>query len=457
MTQWLLDNWLKIIIPLSVFVATYVVGFWVRRLVHEALQRWTQRVRWEGNEFVVQAVRRPFLFWFILLGILIAVEVSILPPLAKSLSIKIIGSLFVLSVTWTVIILARELLKLYLAKIKTPLNVTLATVNVTRITFIIVAALIVLDIWGVPTTPILVFVFIAALAAVLLLQSVTPNLLAGLQLAAAQQIKVGDYIRLAAGEEGYVTDISWNNTQIRAMDGSLLMIPNGQLLQSTVVNYGRPIKKANDPFQFYSRTHLTELTGLKARNLNDLVDTLKRVPDSVTYYHTHHFLEEYHYLTPEPSNDFAVWVNDALGDEVLGEMLASIDTFTFPSLGALRERLVCVIEEHLQTDHYHREAMPGREFYFLKSVSTVFATPYTASDLREFIEALRKISTGSLYFHIFESRLRLERGRNDFSIWLEDSLDETELAQDISRLDPYVYTLEGLRSTIIRLIEKRIK
>ena len=59
---------------------------------------------------------------------------------------------------------------------------------------------------------------------------------------------------------------------------------------------------------------------------------MKKAPDAVIYYHTHHFLEEHHYLTPEPSNDFAVWVSDALGDEVLGERLASVDTFEFPSL-----------------------------------------------------------------------------------------------------------------------------
>jgi hypothetical protein len=58
---------------------------------------------------------------------------------------------------------------------------------------------------------------------------------------------------------------------------------------------------------------------------------------------------------------------------------------------------------------------------------------------------------------MFESRLRLGRGQNDFSAWLQDSLDEGELAQEIARLDPYTYSLEGLRSVLIQLIEKRIK
>jgi hypothetical protein len=268
---------------------------------------------------------------------------------------------------------------------------------------------------------------------------------------------VGDYIKLETGEQGYITEISWYNTRIKALDESIVIVPNNRLLQFTVVNYGRPLKKAKEPFRFQSRTYIKELTGLRAKNIRELVDTLKKVPESVIYYHTHQFLEEHHYLIPEPSNDFAVWVSDILGEEVLGERLASVNTFDFPSLGSLKERIVVIIEEHLAGGCNSREAMPGREFPFMKSVSVVISTPYVAHDLREFVEALRKISLGSLYFHVFESRLRLGRGLNDFTIWLQESLEEDELGEEIARLDPYTYTLEGLRSAFIQLIEKRIK
>ncbi len=199
------------------------------------------------------------------------------------------------------------------------------------------------------------------------------------------------------------------------------------------------------------------ISRLKAINLRELADTLKTASESVVYYHTHHYLEEHHYLALEPSNDFANWVSDALGDEVLGERLASVDTFEFPNVGALRERLVGIIEEYLASEPELRKAMRGREFHFMKSLSVILPIPYFAHDLREFVESLRKISLGSLYFHVFESRLRLGRGLNDFSAWLQNSLGETELAEEIAHLDPYTYTLEGLRSVLIQLIEKRIK
>lgn len=199
---------------------------------------------------------------------------------------------------------------------------------------------------------------------------------------------------------------------------------------------------------------MKELTGLKAKNLRELADMLKVVPESVIYFHTHHFLEAHHYLTPQPTNDLAMWVDEALGDEVLAERLASVDTYQFSSLQALRERHVSIIEEYLAQCGSLREAMPGGEFHFVKSVSVIMPAPYEATDIREFIEAIRKLSPGSLYYHIFESRLRLGRGLNDFSAWLADSLDEPELARKVARLDPYAHSLEGLRGALIHLMEK---
>jgi hypothetical protein len=318
----------------------------------------------------------------------------------------------------------------------------------------------ILDVWGAPTSPIVVFILIAGIAALIAFRGSLPNLLAWFQLNATGNIKVGDYIKVETGEEGYVTAIDWREAKLEALSGGTIIVPNSKLIHSTVTNYGRPLKKAKDPFRFSARIHLRELTGLSAKNLPELLATLKTVPDSVIYYHTHQFLEEHHYLTPEPANDFALWVRDILRDEVLGERLAAIDTFEFTNLGALRERLVSIVGEHLTLPQHrdsHRDAPDGSELYFVKSVSFILPTPYEVHDLREFIEALRQVSLGALYFHIFESRLRLGKPQNDFSVWLTDSLDEKELAEQIARLDPYNYTLEGLRSSLIRLIEKRIK
>ena len=92
----------------------------------------------------------------------------------------------------------------------------------------------------------------------------------------------------------------------------------------------------------------------------------------------------------------------------------------------------------------------------MRSILFSLPTSYKASDLQEFLEALRKISIHSLYYHIFEGRLRTPVGDNDFSHWLEKNLGETELAKKLEKLDPYSHTMEGLRARIISLIEKKL-
>lgn len=454
---WLTQNWQHIVIPLLVFLATYVAGLWVRRVAYRAFNRWAARGRWEGSKLVIETTRAPFLHWFLILGALMAIHVSGLSAPTKLLADRVLATLFVVSLTWVAASLSEKVLRLYIGKVERLQPSERLLVNIARATIAVVGALMLLDIWGAPTTPVILVLAAGVLVAALVFRDLLADLLSGFQLIQEKQLKVGDFIKLGSGESGYVTEITWRNTKILGLDSNLILIPNNRLVQGTIINYGRPLKRASKPFRFYTRLCLRELTGLKARNLKELLVLLREVPESVIYFHTHHFLEQHHYLIPEPANDFALWVSDELGEETLGEKLASIDTFEFPTIDALRARIEGVISDYLAQNPDGRGVGEGREFHFIKSISFVLPTPYVAHDLREFVEVLRQISLNSLNYHVFEARLRLRKGVNDFSAWIEDCLGDRDLAEKLAYLDPYNYTLEGLRSAIIQLIEKRIK
>jgi len=215
--------------------------------------------------------------------------------------------------------------------------------------------------------------------------------------------------------------------------------------------------QAKEPFRFFTRLHLSELTGLKASTIGQLLDMLKEVPGSCIYHHTHRFLQQHQYLSPEPPNDFAYWISEVLGEDELGEMLASIDTVQYSQIRLLREKIIQTIEEYLSSNPTAKLkfARKGEEFHFIKTMSFVLPTKYVVSDLMEFTDVLEKITIYSIYFHIFESRLRLEKPTNDFSYWIETSIGDKELAEQISRLDPYTRTLEDLRLAIIKLVNRR--
>lgn len=219
-----------------------------------------------------------------------------------------------------------------------------------------------------------------------------------------------------------------------------------------------PLARAAQPFRFYTRLHLAELTGLSAPTLPRFLEILKTAPDACVYHHTHRFLQQHQHLSPEPPNDFAFWVAESLGDEELGERLASVDTVRFSTLAALRDSLARVIEGHLSRSPSAaaRRAAAGEEFHFIKDVSFIFPTPFEAWDLREFAGILKVVTIHSIYFHVFEARLRLAHKENDFSNWMENSLAESDLARRIASLDPYTHTLEALRDRIAALVARRI-
>jgi hypothetical protein len=205
-------------------------------------------------------------------------------------------------------------------------------------------------------------------------------------------------------------------------------------------------------FYFYTKLDQTILLGRKARNLSEFLSGIQTVPESSIYYHTHRYLRQHHYLSPEPPNDFAYWVTQALNEQSLGERISSVDIVQFRTIEDLRNTFLEIIQSHLEGTERLPVAPMGQEFHFMASRTYVMKTPYVAHSVGEFRDLLRHVSVNTLYYHIFEAKLRLEKGENDFSRWFRD-LGKPALAAQIARLDPYTYTLEGLRNKLIQLVE----
>ncbi len=124
------------------------------------------------------------------------------------------------------------------------------------------------------------------------------------------------------------------------------------------------ILKANEPFRFYTRLHLSELTGMRASTAGELLELVKTVPGASIYHHTHRFLEQHQYLSPEPPNDFAYWTSNVLGEPELGERLASIDIIQFSTIRSLRDKIAEVIESYLRHKPAETKLTALEKFFF---------------------------------------------------------------------------------------------
>ena len=233
---WLANDWVAVVAPILILLAAAVLGLWSRIAVYRVVSRWQERVGWAEGQFVTETLWRPFFYWFLLFGTYISIQISTLSAPIKELTGNVVVSLFVLSLTWVAITLSTRFIKFYTSKAPQPL--TLMTLNIVRVTVAVIVLFTILDIWGAPTEPILIFLVTGLFMGWLIFKDTIPNLIAGLEIYLRGQIKVGHVIKLESGETGSVYHTSWTNTTIKDTDGTMLHIPNKILTQGILVNYG---------------------------------------------------------------------------------------------------------------------------------------------------------------------------------------------------------------------------
>ncbi len=207
----------------------------------------------------------------------------------------------------------------------------------------------------------------------------------------------------------------------------------------------------NSPFKFYTERRLVALTGVRARDLRELLAGIRAVPGASIFYHTHQRFLSQHYQKPVVYNDFAIWVSEALQEEELAEKLTAIDLRMFFTVRKLRDAISEVIERFVQARSRRlRESPQGDDFHFCKSKSFIMSTGIVAQDTKDFFLQLPRVTNISIYFHLVEAPLRLEQPTNDFSQWFL-SHGEGNLARAIDSLDPYSLTLDEIKAKIIEL------
>ena len=236
MTGWLIEHSLDIIFPLLVFISIAVLGLWSRWIIHKVLKQ--QKREWVGKTFVIESIYHPFLLWFLILGAYVAILISIVSPTVKRLSGEGMASLFAISLILTIINLSGKFIRFYLGKTKVTQSLISTTLNIIEIIIIVIGILVIMDIWGAPTFPVVILLSVGLFLLGLAFRNTFDNFLAGLEIAYSEHIKVGHLIKLESGETGHVTRISWTRTTIETGEGNLVIIPNYKLMANSIVNYG---------------------------------------------------------------------------------------------------------------------------------------------------------------------------------------------------------------------------
>lgn len=100
----------------------------------------------------------------------------------------------------------------------------------------VIAALMVVDSLGIPTTSLVALLSVVSLGVTLAAEDILANLAGGMVILASRPFNIGDFVE-ASGTSGTVEEISLNFTKLLTPDGHTVMLPNKALADSQVINY----------------------------------------------------------------------------------------------------------------------------------------------------------------------------------------------------------------------------
>jgi small-conductance mechanosensitive channel len=304
---------MEILLPLGIFVFILLAGYPLRRYVLTRLSRWARRTDAHMGEVIVSATRTPFLLLCLMLAIYIALEFS---TISEAFVARVDQGLSILAVFTVALVTANILTgfaRMRAERTDSVPPLSSITENIIRIVVYGVGTLIVLNQLGISIAPILATLGVGGLAVALGLKDTLANFFAGLHIIATKQIRVGDYLKLSSGEEGYVHDISWRTTKIRTLAENLVLVPNANLIDMIVTNYNLPEKELLITVEL--RVHQdSDLAKVERVSCEVAAEVMREVPGGVT-----DFVPSVRYRGIGASSiDFAVFLS---GKEFVDQLL----------------------------------------------------------------------------------------------------------------------------------------
>ena len=222
-------------------IAALILGAWIlRALIIGQLRRLTRRTRTNLDDALVDILDRAIKPTLVLA--IIAASLNILPLPSKFMSLA--NRLVTVCVIALLLYYSSKVLQLFLnawlsrrverESFREPIRF------VSHVVFAAFALMIVLDNLGISLTAVWTTLGVGSVAVALALQDTLSNFFAGVYLRLDNPVRVGDYIKLESGEEGFVIEQGWRSARIRTLPNNVVVVPNAKLASTIVTNFSLP-------------------------------------------------------------------------------------------------------------------------------------------------------------------------------------------------------------------------
>lgn len=237
---WLEKVLTPLVIPVGTALGVALVLLLVRHYLLQWLGRLAERTSTRLDDLLIESLRTPTVLWCLAIGVAAGLDLAPLPRRLAAWGTSVVTALIVLSITIVVANALARGLQHFGQRIQLETAVTGLGAALIKAFVFLLGGLLVLSSLGIAITPLLAALAVGGIAVGLALQDTLGNLFAGVHILVEKPVRVGDYIKLETGQEGYVTDVGWRTTRIRMLPNNMVIVPNAKLAQSILTNYYLP-------------------------------------------------------------------------------------------------------------------------------------------------------------------------------------------------------------------------
>lgn len=159
-----------------------------------------------------------------------------LPDRLVRLGVRVLLALVVLFIGIQLIKLIRRIMRKSFERRSVDVGVSRFLDSLVKVTLYILLLFMIASSFGLDATSVVALVGSAGVAIGLAVQGSLSNFAGGVLILLLKPFKVGDYIRDAAGNEGTVEDVQLFYTRLITPDRHMVVVPNGELANSNILN-----------------------------------------------------------------------------------------------------------------------------------------------------------------------------------------------------------------------------
>lgn len=247
------NNFLK---SFAILAAFFIISKLFVYITQKIILKLVKKTKTQIDDVIVNKTNKPISILLILIGIRLSLFPLGLNQITLDILENIILSLIIADLTFIAVVAFDAIIdewgKRFADKTDSELDKDILILfhRFSRIFLFIIGFLFILPLWGIQIGPLITSLGIAGIAVAFALQSTLGNIFGGVSLILDRSIKVGDVIKLDNDTIGTVVDVGLRSTKIKTFDNELIILPNGKLADTKIMNYLQPDPKVRCAIEF---------------------------------------------------------------------------------------------------------------------------------------------------------------------------------------------------------------